>query len=295
MANNEAQGLARLDELDDFKVAEGDPDVRGWDVVAADGRKIGEVEHLIADTRAMRVRYLEVELDQDVRAAGEERNALLPIGSVRLDDERDQVLVTSLSSAEFTSFPAFARGGAISRDYETSVTGRFAGGMGAAATAATATDRDDDFYSGEHFDESRARGDARLADAEAEARRLTLAEERLAVGKQRREAGEVEVRKVVETEHVQQSVPLTREEVTIERRPLSADANVAATGTPFTEDEITVPVMEEQAVVEKRVVPKEEVVIKKQAVTEQETVEADVRKERLVVDKDQDIDRTDRR
>ena len=50
------------------------------------------------------------------------------------------------------------------------------------------------------------------------------------------------------------------------------------------EDEIRVPLMREEAVVEKRVVPTEEIVLNKRAVTEEQNVEADLRRERAVVD-----------
>lgn len=54
--------LAHL-EGSGYRVAEGDPDVRGWDVMDRDGRRIGEVDDLLIDTEALKVRYLEVRLD----------------------------------------------------------------------------------------------------------------------------------------------------------------------------------------------------------------------------------------
>jgi uncharacterized protein (TIGR02271 family) len=90
------------------------------------------------------------------------------------------------------------------------------------------------------------------------------------------------VRKNVETRHVEQEVPLMREEVSVERRPLSADA---ATGDiRINDDEIRVPVMREEAVVEKRLVPTEEIIIRKTAVRDTKTVAADLRRERVDVD-----------
>jgi uncharacterized protein (TIGR02271 family) len=75
-----------------------------------------------------------------------------------------------------------------------------------------------------------------------------------------------------------------REEVTIERHPV----NAAAVGdVAIGEDEIRVPVMREEVVAEKRVVPTEEVVVRKHAVTEERVVEDDVRRERAVVDDSQ--------
>lgn len=112
--------------------------------------------------------------------------------------------------------------------------------------------------------------------------RLTLSEEQLTVGKRQVQAGEVQLGKTVETEHVRESVPLVHEEVTIERRPLSADGNVDA--ATIGEESIRVPLMREEAVAGKRVVGVEEVVLHKQQVTENQTIEADVQRERLATD-----------
>lgn len=64
--------LASLDGLSGYKVAEGDPDVRGWDVIGRDGRRIGEVDDLLVDTAALKVRYLEVRLDRRLVVGEEE-------------------------------------------------------------------------------------------------------------------------------------------------------------------------------------------------------------------------------
>jgi uncharacterized protein (TIGR02271 family) len=114
--------------------------------------------------------------------------------------------------------------------------------------------------------------------------RLTLSEEELAIGKREVRAGEVEIEKRVETEHVRREVPLTHDEVTVERRPLEGGM-VAAGGLNHTigEEHIRVPLTAEEAVVEKRVVPKEELVVRKQEVTEERMVEADLRTERAEV------------
>ncbi|HEX3556162.1 MAG TPA: PRC-barrel domain-containing protein [Thermoanaerobaculia bacterium] len=58
--------LKPLGRLHDYEIVEGDPDVRGWAVVGADGRKVGEVSDLLVDTDAGRVRYLDVAVDADL-------------------------------------------------------------------------------------------------------------------------------------------------------------------------------------------------------------------------------------
>jgi uncharacterized protein (TIGR02271 family) len=75
-------------------------------------------------------------------------------------------------------------------------------------------------------------------------------------------------------------VPTRREEVTVERVPVEGEASE----TDISEDEIIVPVTEEEVVVEKRPVAKEEVRIRKDAVEDTETVEEDVRREEVEVD-----------
>jgi uncharacterized protein (TIGR02271 family) len=108
--------------------------------------------------------------------------------------------------------------------------------------------------------------------------RLTRAEEELRVGKRRVETGEVVVAKHVETDHVSQPVTRTKERVTIERRPVTAESGTAI---DLREDTIHIPIIEEELVVEKRAVVKEELVISKEVITESETVEADLRREQF--------------
>jgi uncharacterized protein (TIGR02271 family) len=130
------------------------------------------------------------------------------------------------------------------------------------------------------------RGYARDAFERGQERRLTLAEEQLAVGKRTVQDGEVALRKHVDTRHVEEQVELVREEVTVERRPISADS--ATDVREIGEEEIRVPVMREEAVVEKRTVPIEEVVVRKEAVSDTKTVGADLRRETLDVDENAD-------
>lgn len=109
-------------------------------------------------------------------------------------------------------------------------------------------------------------------------KRLTRSAEELRIGKRLEKKGEVRVAKHVETEHVREDVPVRQERVHVERRPV--DRPGAAT-PEFRNEEVVVPVMEEEAVVEKRPVVKEEIVISKEPVTKHKTVETDVRHEEV--------------
>ena len=59
-----------LSKLHNFRISQGDPDVRGWQVLGADGRQIGTVDDLLVDTEALRVRYLDVNLDSGLFGEG---------------------------------------------------------------------------------------------------------------------------------------------------------------------------------------------------------------------------------
>lgn len=60
-----------LRNLHGYRIAEGDPDVRGWEVVGGDGRRIGSVNDLLVDTAEGKVRYLDVQLDTGLYRKGE--------------------------------------------------------------------------------------------------------------------------------------------------------------------------------------------------------------------------------
>jgi uncharacterized protein (TIGR02271 family) len=123
---------------------------------------------------------------------------------------------------------------------------------------------------------------------------MTLSEERVNVGTQTQETGRARLRKYVVTENVTQTVPVQREEVRLEREPIT-DENVgdATSGPAFTESEHEVTLSEERPVVEKEAVPVERVRLATDTVTEDATVSEDVRKE--AIDSDVDVDRPDRR
>jgi len=121
---------------------------------------------------------------------------------------------------------------------------------------------------------------------------MTLSEERLQVGTQKREAGRARLRKYIVTENVTQTVPVSREEVRIEREPIT-DANIGAAnaGPAISEEEHEVILHEERPVVQKEAVPVERVRLNTETVTEQATVSEEVRKEQIDTDIDGDANR----
>jgi uncharacterized protein (TIGR02271 family) len=114
---------------------------------------------------------------------------------------------------------------------------------------------------------------------------MTRSEEELDVGTAQRESGKARLRKYVVTEEVQKTVPVRREEVRVEREPIT-DANVgdAKDGPAISEEEHEVTLHAEEAVVEKRAVPKERVRLDKDTIEEEQQVSETVAKEEIEIE-----------
>jgi hypothetical protein len=148
--------LTRMKAIeDDYKVASDDPDVRGWDVLDSTGNKIGEVDELIVDTAAMKVRYLEVDVDNDLFDVDDDHHILIPIGSATLEHSSKNVMVPTLDKNAIASYPAY-RGETISRDYENELLAAFSPAYNKESIT------NERFYEGEHFDSSRFSGSRKL-------------------------------------------------------------------------------------------------------------------------------------
>jgi uncharacterized protein (TIGR02271 family) len=122
---------------------------------------------------------------------------------------------------------------------------------------------------------------------EGEGRRIQLLSEVLRVDKERVQTGQVKLRKDVITERQNVEVPVTREELVIERRPVESERPAA--GKLGVDSEIRVPLSEERVRVEKRPVVSEEVQVGKRKIQESRTVDEDVKREELNVEKEGDV------
>lgn len=122
-------------------------------------------------------------------------------------------------------------------------------------------------------------------------RKMKLREEELDVDKHEVSAGEVEVRKEVHEETRQIDVPVTREEIYVERKPVNKEDTAGTIGR-MEDETIRVPLKEEEIEVRKRPVVKEEVEIGKKKVHETEEVMDTVKREELDVDMGNNRDRS---
>lgn len=131
------KNLFHLDELSDYKVADGYNDVRGWDVIDADARRIGKVDGMMVSKSAERVVYLDVEVDEDLiqeghktyeKSAGDgvheflnedgENHLIIPIGMVTLDEDDEKVHSNKINYTTFSNTKRYKKGQDIDRSYE---------------------------------------------------------------------------------------------------------------------------------------------------------------------------------
>ncbi len=111
---------------------------------------------------------------------------------------------------------------------------------------------------------------------------MTRSEERVDVGTKQVETGRARLRKYVVTEDVNTTVPVSREEVRVEREPITdANRDDALSGGDITEEEHEVTLHADQPVVQKETVPVERVRLSKDTVTEDREVNEQVRKEQI--------------
>lgn len=111
---------------------------------------------------------------------------------------------------------------------------------------------------------------------------IQLLGELLRVHKDRVNRGEVRIRKEIVTENQTVQVPVTREELVIERHAVNGET--PASGSIGSSQEIRIPLTEETASIDKATVVREEVTVGKRATTQNRDLSGEVRHEELVVD-----------
>jgi len=142
--------IAPLSALNDFEVAEGYPDIRGWTVVSADGQEVGKVHDLLIDVDHMRTRYLDVRLTKQLASSPGDRDVLVPIGTAEVVDAK-KLVRAPLTAERFGLLPMYDYP-ELSRTHELEVRRHFSLGEAAAAAAAgtAATTAARDFYDNAH-------------------------------------------------------------------------------------------------------------------------------------------------
>jgi len=242
----------------------------GYTVYDQHYEKIGNVDDLFLD-ESDQPEYLGVKMG----FLGT-RTALIPFQMVRVNDAQQTIKVAA-DKETLKNGPTFDDEREITPEFENEVYSYY-GLQRASTTQESGTYRS---YSAEQSTHTTGVADPTDVSYEDEVR-VQRTEEELRVGTRERKAGSIRVRKRVRTDREHIEVPTRHEEVSVERVPVEGEASEAEIG----EDEIVVPVTEEEVVVHKRPVLKEEVRIRKDVVEEREVVEEDVRREEVEVEDD---------
>jgi uncharacterized protein (TIGR02271 family) len=236
----------------------------GYTVVDESGSKIGTVDDLFVD-ESDQPEYFGVKMGFLGTSS-----TLIPADITTIDNEQGFIEVSQTKDT-VKNGPAFDDDREITPEYENEVRSYY--GLGAVDSAEDRGTYGD--YDGEHS------GAVTTSDLEDEDElRVQRSEEELRAGTREREAGAMKVRKRVRTDRERIEVPTKHEEVSVERVPVEGEATEAQIG----EDEVSVPVTEEEVVTEKRAVAKEEIRIRKDVVEDTEVVEDDVRREEIDVE-----------
>ena len=252
---------------------------RGQELLDNDGEKIGKIEEI----------YLDTETDQPEWALVKTglfggKGTFVPLQQANPTGDGVQV---PFEKSHVKDAPNIDPDGELSRSEERTLYEHY--GLGyddsssGSGTRTGTTGNGDGVY-------DRDRGDAegtvgRDTSGPTTDDAMTRSEEELNVGTAQRETGKARLRKYVVTEEVQKTVPVRREEVRVEREPIT-DANVgdAKDGPAISEEEHEVTLHAEEAVVEKRAVPKERVRLDKDVVEEEQQVSESVSKEQVEVE-----------
>jgi uncharacterized protein (TIGR02271 family) len=269
----------------------------GYEVFDQVGEKIGKVDDLFVD-ESDQPEYIGVKMGFLGTSS-----TLIPADITTVDSERGFIEVSQPKST-VQDGPAFDDDREITPEYENEVRSYYgldavtgtedrgtyadysSGDLGAVGPGMREGDTETGEFRG-HSEDDEGVNQSSGSDLEDEDElRVQRSEEELAAGTREREAGQLKVRKRVRTDRETIEVPTRHEEVSLERVPVEGEAAEAQIG----EEEVVVPVTEEEVVVGKRAVVKEEVRVRKDVVEDTEVVEEDVRREEIEVE-----DETNRR
>jgi uncharacterized protein (TIGR02271 family) len=259
---------------------------RNGNVLSAEGDKIGSVGQVYADDADGQPTWVTVKTGLFGTS-----ESFVPLEGARL--EGDDVVVP-YTKDQVKDAPRVDTNGHLEPSEEDRLYDHYGLGGGRAYTD-TAAGRDGDFDRTQTDSGFAATGGFSAADANATVGRdtsgpttddaMTRSEERLNVGTEKQATGRARLRKYVTTENVTQTVPVQREEVRIEREPITdANRGAALSGPDLSDEEHEVTLHEERPVVDKETVPVERVRLDTETVTDEVTVDEEIRKERIETD-----------
>jgi uncharacterized protein (TIGR02271 family) len=240
-------------------------DVRAWreqDLFGSDGEKLGTIEEIYLDSESGEPEWALV-----TTGMFGTKQSFVPLRDASASDEG---VTVPFDKATVKDSPKMDPDGQLSESEEGELYRHYGLDYSAGDSAADETGGPGRDVSGRNTDDA-----------------MTRSEEELRVGTADRESGRVRLRKYVVEDEVTQTVPVRREEVRVEREPITdANRDDATSGPEISSEEHEVVLREEEVVAEKRVVPKERVRLDKDVQTEEREVSETLRKEQIEVDQD---------
>ena len=236
--------------------------LRGAELIDASGDKVGKVDEIYLDQETGRPEWALVKTGL---FGG--KSSFVPLSGANPDGE---TLRVPYEKDQISDAPKIDQGQELSQEEEQALYEHYGMSYGSNGGDAGADEREPagEDVSGPETDSA-----------------MTRSEEELRVGTTQQERGRVRLKKYVVTEEVTQTVPVQREEVRLEREPVTeGNAGAATDGPAISEEEHEVTLHEEVPVTETVAVPKERVRLDKETVTDEETVSGEVRQERIDVD-----------
>jgi uncharacterized protein (TIGR02271 family) len=263
---------------------------RNGNVLSADGDKIGSIGQVYADDDSGEPTWVTVKTGLFGMS-----ESFVPLRGARIEGDD---IVVQYTKDQVKDAPRVDTDGHLEPSEEDRLYEHYQLGDGGRTYTDATTDRDAETAgrgTGGTGTAGRSTGRFGVADASDTVGRdtsgpttddaMTRSEERLNVGTEKQATGRARLRKYVTTENVTQTVPVQREEIRIEREPITdGNAGAAMSGPDLSEEEHEVVLHEERVVVNKETVPVERVRLGTETVSEDVTVDEEVRKERIETD-----------
>jgi len=233
----------------------------GRTMIDSDGDQVGTITSLYADREDGHPTFATVKTGM---VGGNE--TFVPVAQAT--SEGDTVRVP-YSKQQISSAPNIAEDGEITPEEEERLYSHY--GLGSGGYATTGYDADNVQGTVGHDTSGPTTDNA-----------MTRSEQQLNVGTEQVETGRARLRKYIVEENIATTVPVTREQVRVEREPITdANAGQAMSGQELSEEEHEVVLTEERAVVNKETVPVERVRLDTETVTENVQVNETVAKEQI--------------
>lgn len=285
-----------------YKIAEGQDNIKGWDVKDGQGNELGEVDELIFDDQSLKVRYLVLDLDKNKDLGLKDRKVLIPIGMAQLDEKDDNVILRNISLEQIRTMPDYDKDN-LNADYEYSNYNSLTGVTGASAVGTI----DEDFYNNEHFNDDNLYRNRKYnsmdnitdenkmdetlnRDRNEVQNTIPIIEEQLNVGKREVDRGGIRITSSVIETPVEKNINLREEHVTVERTPVDRPASQSDFDNSGDQN-IEVHERAEVPVVNKEARVVEEIKLKKEVTEHEESIKDTLRSTDVNVN---EVNRNDR-